>query len=283
MRNRLEIPTYDTMMNPLLQALRELGESGTIQEIDRKVIEIMELSEDQTSVLHNPQKGSQSEIEYRLAWTRTYLKKYGLLDNSKRGVWSLTQKGTETPMVDPHEVVKYVREVTQAEKASEVEDVEDDEPNKWQDQLLQALLAMPPDAFERLTQRLLREAGFIQVEVTGRSGDGGVDGKGIMRLGGMLSFRVIFQCKRYQGSVTASQVRDFRGAMIGRADKGIIFTTGSYTQSALNEATRDGAPTIDLIDGEKLVELLKDLELGVKTRTVEVEEISVDHDWFSHI
>jgi restriction system protein len=139
---------------------------------------------------------------------------------------------------------------------------------------------MVPSAFERLVQRLLRESGFIQVEVIGKSGDGGVDGKGIMRLGGLLSFHVIFQCKRYQGSVTVSQVRDFRGAMVGRADKGLLITTGNFTKGAMREATRDGAPAIDLIDGDLLIDKLKELGLGVKTEKIEIEQIAIDSDWF---
>jgi restriction system protein len=139
---------------------------------------------------------------------------------------------------------------------------------------------MEPSAFERLVQRLLRESGFTQVEVTGKSGDGGIDGKGIMRLGGLLSFHVIFQCKRYKGSVTVSQVRDFRGAMVGRADKGLLITTGNFTRDAEREATRDGAPAIDLIDGELLVDKLKELGLGVETKVITVEQMEIDHDWF---
>lgn len=150
----------------------------------------------------------------------------------------------------------------------------------WRDELLATLLDMDPAAFERLVQRLLREAGFIQVEVTGRSGDGGIDGKGIMRLGGLLSFHVLFQCKRYRGSVSANQVRDFRGAMVGRADKGLLITTGNFTRDAMQEATRDGADPIDLVDGDKLLDLLNDFGLGVETKRIEVEQITIDHDWF---
>jgi restriction system protein len=149
----------------------------------------------------------------------------------------------------------------------------------WREELLATLQEMDPSAFERLIQRMLREAGFIQVQVTGRTGDGGIDGNGIMRLAGMLSFHVIFQCKRYKGSVTVSQVRDFRGAMVGRADKGLLITTGNFTNDALKEATRDGAPAIDLIDGETLINRLKELDLGVKTEKVEVENVTVDREW----
>jgi restriction system protein len=142
---------------------------------------------------------------------------------------------------------------------------------------------MDPSAFERLVQRLLRESGFIQVEVTGRSGDGGIDGKGVIRLGGLLSFHVIFQCKRYRGSVSVSQLRDFRGAMVGRADKGLLITTGNFTRDAMREAVRDGAPAIDLIDGETLVDRLKELELGVKTELIQSEQVNIEREWFESI
>ena len=104
-----------------------------------------------------------------------------------------------------------------------------------------------------------------------------------MRLGSLLSFHVIFQCKKWQGSVSAGQVRDFRGAMVGRADKGLLITTGTFTKDAVREATRDGAPAIDLVDGEQFLDKLKELGLGIKTRKVEVEEIGVDHEWFGNI
>ena len=143
------------------------------------------------------------------------------------------------------------------------------------------LLAMSPAAFERLIQRMLRESGFTHVQVTGKSGDGGIDGIGIARVSGLLSFHVLFQCKRYQGAISPSQIRDFRGAMQGRTDKGLFITTGTFTREAIKEATRDGAPPIDLIDGEQLVQRLKDLGLGVRIQMV--ESIEVDPAWFAAI
>ena len=276
-----QIPTLGTFMNPVIQALRSLGGSGTIEEINNKASEIAGLSDEQLEVLHNPEKGGQTEVEYRLAWTRTYLKKYGVLENSSRGVWALTSEGRQRDRVDPRTVIRFVREQREAARAVSAEEglEETDEETTWRDELLDALLEMEPSAFERLVQRLLRESGFIQVEVTGRSGDGGIDGKGLMRLGGLLSFHVIFQCKRYRGSVTVAQVRDFRGAMVGRADKGLLITTGNFTKEAMSEATRDGAPALDLIDGDLLMDKLKELGLGVKTGKVEVERITVDRDW----
>lgn len=282
METNHKLPTFDQMMNPLLRALKELGGSGTIEEIYTKVTEDLNLSDEIVEVLHNPEKSSQTEVEYRLAWTRTYLKKYGLLENSTRGVWALTNQGRQTDQVNPNKVKRYVRDLDRKEReaADKIDLTEEEAELTWKEELLQTLLQMDPSAFERLVQRLLRESGFIQVEVTGKSGDGGVDGKGIMRLGGLLSFHVIFQCKRYKGSVTASQIRDFRGAMVGRADKGLLITTGNFTRDAEREATRDGAPAIDLIDGDLLADKLKELSLGIQTRLVTVEKIEVDHEWF---
>lgn len=280
----VKVPVFDALMNPVIQALKSLSGSGTIEEINNKASEIAGLSNEQIEVLHNPEKGGQTEVEYRLAWTRTYLKKYGVLENSSRGVWALTPKGRQLERVDPRAVKRYVQEQMREARAVSVGGLDEtDEEMIWRDGLLDALLEMEPSAFERLVQRLLRESGFIQVEVTGRSGDGGIDGKGIMRLGGLLSFHVIFQCKRYRGSVTVSQIRDFRGAMVGRADKGLLITTGNFTKDATREATRDGAPAIDLIDGDQLLDKLKELGLGVKTEKVEVEKVTVDRDWILSI
>ena len=281
------IPTYDALMNPLVQALKQLGGSATIEELNAKTAEIAGLTDEQLEILHNPSEGGRTEVEYRLAWSRTWLKRYGLLENSLRGVWSLTAKGNQIDKVDEREVVRAVRELIKqrrdAEKNREVEGDEELPENNWRDELWETLISISPSAFERLTQRILRESGFIQVEVTGRSGDGGIDGKGIVRLGGLLGFHVIFQCKKWQGSISAKEIRDFRGAMVGRADKGLFLTTGTFTKDAVREATRDGAPPIDLIDGEQFLDKLKELGLGVNVKRVEVEEISINHDWFTSL
>lgn len=275
---------FDELMNPVLVALKLLGGSGTNEEINDKVAEQVKIPSEQLEILHNPEKGGITEIEYRLMWTRTYLKKYGLIENSSRGVWSITPNGSSIDKVDEKKVVRSVREFAKKDKGISEED--GDEPNKqvvWQEELLEVMQKMAPTAFERLIQRVLRESGFVQVEVTGKSGDGGIDGHGILRLGGLLSFHVIFQAKRWKGSVGASQVRDFRGAMVGRADKGLLISTGSFTKDAIKEATRDGAPAIDLVDGDQLVDKLKLLSLGVQTKRIEIEQIAIDHNWFAHL
>ena len=278
-------------MNPLLNALHQLGGSGSNEEIAQKVEELSNLPEEIFNVPHNPEKSSQTEIEYRLAWARTYLKKYGILDNSERGIWIIVPEKREISEVNPQKVIKTVRSEIKKKKdlllkqetsSDENEEEITDETEPWRSVLYRLLTQeLSPEAFERLTKRILRESGFVQVKVTGRSGDGGIDGKGIMQFSGLLSFHVVFQCKKYQGSVSASNIRDFRGAMIGRADKGLFITTGTFTSSAVREATREGAPPIDLVDGDQLADKLKELGLGIKKEMV--EKVSVDEEWFKSI
>ena len=283
-RSTSSVPTFDAMLIPTLQALQILGGSGTTGEIYEQVAQILNL---QNEVLEIPHGNSTlSEVEYRLGWSRTYLKKYGLLQNSSRGVWSLLSTVNLNDL-DPKEIVKAVRDAEKSKGVPSdpitetVESIETLEELAWYQHLHKILLELEASAFERLIQRLLRESGFIQVQVTGKSGDGGIDGVGIARINGFLSFHVLFQCKRYQGSVTAGQIRDFRGGMQGRTDKGLLITTGTFTRDAIKEATRDGAPPIDLLDGEQLVQRLKELGLGV--RITMIESVEVDVGWFAKI
>ncbi len=283
------VPTYDKMLIPTLEALKQLGGSGSIDEINEKVYEIEKYNEETLETPHD-ENGVQTKVEYRLAWARTYLKKYGLLENSSRGIWALVDNEINTTELNPDEIVRYVREKTRKPKLEkpknpklqnkEVEDEIEDQLD-WKENLISVLLNIDPSAFERLCQRLLRESGFVQVEVSGKSGDGGIDGKGIVRINGFLSFHVFFQSKRYKGSVGSGDVRDFRGAMQGRADKGLFITTGNFTREAIKEATRDGAPPIDLIDGDQLCDKLKEFNLGVKTELI--EDITINPEWFDKI
>jgi restriction system protein len=276
-------------MNPLITALRDLGGSGSIEEIYEKVIEKLKLPEDVLSMLHDPEASNATEIQYRLAWARTYLKKCGILTNSSRGVWALAK--TDQTSVDTKDVIKVVRargRIPNAEK--KIQENEQpalgaetpEEAQGWRTKLYHILTTtISRSSFERLIQRLLRESGFVQVEVTGRTGDGGIDGKGIARIHGFMSFHVVFQCKRYQGIVSASHIRDFRGAMVGRADKGLFITTGTFSRDAVKEATRDGAPPIDLVDGDQLAEKLKQFNLGLHTEMI--EKVSADEAWFAKL
>jgi len=278
------VPSFDELLNPTLQALHALGGSGSNHEIVDQILSQLSLPDEVAEVPHG--QGSTTELEYRAAWARSYLKKVGLLENSERAVWALSSDGRKTQEVDARAVVREVQRQHREKRSSEstVEEPDlatDPEVLDWKDELVGILLEMDPIAFERLCQRLLREAGFIDVEVTRRSGDGGIDGFGTLRVGGLISFNVLFQSKRYSSNIGPDVVRDFRGAMIGRADKGLIITTGGFTRDARREATRDGAPPIDLIDGDLLADKLKELKLGVRTELV--ESVSIDQDWFQQI
>lgn len=285
------VPDHSQLQWPTIEAVRALGGSGSIDEIVEKVFEQQDFTDQQQRVLHGD--GPQTELAYRLAWARSYLKAMGLLINSRRGVWSLTEDGRsvtpeETSRLYADVVVRLREEQRAKRQARQVNESAlgedkpaDDEPD-WREQLLDVLMKIPPDAFERLSRRLLREAGFISAVVTGRSGDGGIDGLGIYRMS-LVSFPVFFQSKRYRGSVGPSAVRDFRGAMTGRGDKGLLITTGTFTGDAKAEATRDGAPPVDLIDGQRLCDLLKEYELGVRTETRVVEDVSIEKDFFKEL
>lgn len=278
---------YDDLFNPTLKAIKNLGDSGSVTEIEEEVIKILNLSEDAVNEIH---RESTTKLAYRLAWARNYLKRFGLLENSSRGIWALTEKGQKTREVDKEKVKKFVVNKDKEQKLEKTSKSKDsysptleDKPDEiveftWQDKLLETIKTISPSQFEKLCQRLLRELGFVNVEVTGKTNDGGIDGKGILRIGQVLSFHVVFQAKRYQGTVSSSVVRDFRGAMDGRAEKGLIMTTGSFSREARKEAQRDGAKQIDLIDGNEFAEILKELRLGVNVELV--EEVKILSDWF---
>jgi restriction system protein len=277
-------------MWPTLNALKAMGGSASNEELLAKIIELEHVPEDVASFIHLDNR--QTKLGYNLAWAKTYLKRVGAIENSNRGVWAITETGERLTEVEVEKVPSVVRrqdaerhrrdQTPTPEPTSEQAIASEAPPPEetWKDKVLVAMRAMSADAFERLSQRLLREAGFIKVEVTGRTGDGGIDGLGVLRVN-LLSFQVLFQCKKYQGTVGAGAVRDFRGAMIGRSDKGLIITTGTFSNDAKREATRDGAPAIDLIDGDQLCDLLKSLKLGVAIEMV--ERVVVDRDWFAKV
>lgn len=266
-------------INPVLTALEELGGSARPTEVCSYITEKLHLSEEELS---QQKKAGGSVFENHVAWARFYLAKTGYIDSSKYGVWKLTEKGRavqELSDIEITQIRRTVQEQTKAQKqqnengetAKNIAESEEDllEPetiSNYKEELLTLLLTLSPAGFERLCQRLLRESGFQQVTVTGRSGDGGIDGIGVLQVNPFVSFKVLFQCKRYAGTVGTPVIRDFRGAMMGRTDKGIIITTGNFTADAKKEAVRDGVPPIELVNGEDLIEMFEKLELGLTPR-----------------
>ena len=298
---------------PTLKAIKALGGSGSNREINQKVIELESYSEEIQNKPHA--NGSQTELEYKLAWARTMLKGYGALENIGHNVWRITSLGenltesdvdrsyhekrrqrrqrranqkVQAPNTDSNDFnsVTSIQGVQDSNRDSNDSNLvtsmsEDNESNdtnnsgNWKTGLLKTLQEkVSPSGFEKLIQRILRESGFVKVKVTGQVGDGGVDGVGILKVG-LLSFRVVFQCKRFSEPVTLHHIRDFRGAMQGRSEKGLFMTTGHFTSKAREEASRKGAPLIDLFDGDDICELINDLKLGCIK-----ESISINSSWF---
>lgn len=283
------------LYNPILQALRNLDGSGTNQEISSEVIKVMNLTDEQRAVLKD-----------RISWVRSNLKRAGLLENPSRAVWALTEEGRNADVIDPKKLVRTVQQMVKEERAQERKEQQKNDalpdngkpPEKalplvdaqdliaglsgWRDELSGLLHGMSPAAFERFFLRIFRKDGIEAVDVTGRSGDDMIEG--MMESGGFLSLRVSFRCIRGSRLISADEVQDFRRAVeVGGAHKGVLVTTGSFTQEAVREAGRGGASDIDLIDGEHLIDKLKELSLGVKTERVVVERVMIDREWFQSL
>ena len=290
MAEQLKLPKYDDLFTPTLEALTARGGSGSNEEIDEALIAAIGITQSHLDLTF-PKSGL-PVLPNRMAWARSWLKTAGFTANPRRGVWVLTEDGRAAIAKTNSELKQIVnaaykksvaaKKMDRAIDEGKLDQEIDDEVTGWSDLLLKRMQTIAPDAFERLCQRLLRESGFTRVEVSGKSGDGGIDGVGVLRIN-LISFQVLFQCKRWKGSVGSEVVRNFRGAMQGRADKGLIITTGNFTSDARKEATRDGAPAIDLIDGEALCDLMKDLSLGVCVREVRKEEVSLDEEFFTAV
>jgi len=279
-------PKFIRYFGPLVAAIKELGGSGRPDEVEDIIIRRMNIAESQQSELL---ASGASRLSNQIHWARHYMAKAGYLDSSVRGVWSLTESGWQLQDLTSQEALAIFKQVRQGlgndHSQTDTSHAENDVPStdepqvessNYRTEVTHLMMQISAAGFERLCQRLLRESGFERVTVTGRTGDGGIDGIGILQINRFVSFKVLFQCKKYADSVGASQVCDFRGAMMGRADKGLILTTGTFTTAARTEAMREGVPQIELVDGEKLIELFETLEFGLKPR----KTYDVDREFF---
>ena len=282
------IPKRDDLMDPIFQVLKQLGGSGSNDEIYDNVVDYLHLSDEVLAVSHNGSL-TQSEVAYQMAWSKTYLKKYGVLNNSTRGVWSITPEYKDVDHLDGHqiciELARRNRYEADQESVSIINDNPDDgdptnddvefpeELKPWRSKVEFILANMDPFGFERLCQRVLRECGFSEVIVTKKTADGGIDGVGKLKINGIFSFSIAFQCKRYAGQVSAGDIRDFRGSLSTDIEKGIMITTGSFSAPAKKEASASGKKQIDLVDGEEFINKLVQYEIGLKpVLTYEVDE-----------
>lgn len=283
-----QVPNYATLIEATFDALKQLGGSGRNDEINKKVYQILNVPDNVLEIVHTG-RASFSEIDYRLAWARTLLKNYGALINSARCVWVIAPEFSNIDKVSGEEVEKH-RNISKQAQGNTLEALDestfDDGMNNppteirtWRQRVFDILMKMDPYAFERLTQRVLRESGFTDVEVTKRTGDGGIDGYGKLKINGVISFNIAFQCKRYQGTVGAPEIRDFRGSLTRNIEKGLFVTTGTFSSAAKEEAANIGKQQIDLVDGEALLDMLAEYSIGLK----EVKDYEVDEEYFTKI
>lgn len=281
MVTKSSVPKYGKLVSVTYLALKDLGGSGKNDEINEKAAELLGLSDEVLEIPHL-NSTSLSEVNYRLAWARTVLKKFGAISNSARSVWTINPEYSNINEVDGEAIYKEHSKASAKKEKSLDEDNSDDVPDEvrpWRKKLYEVLVKMNPYAFERLTQRVLRECGFTQVEVTKKSGDGGIDGTGKLRINGIFSFNIAFQCKRYQGVVSSADIRDFRGSLTTNIEKGVFITTGSFSKAAIEEACSPGKQQIDFMDGEEFISKLAEFGIGVK----EVKDYEVDEAYFENI
>ncbi len=293
--SRTQGPQFVGWFAPLLEALRELGDSGRPKEVSARIAERLGVSDEE---LNATNKNGLSRFDNQVAWARFYLARAGLIDTSQRGVWTLTEEGRRT-MLDSQgalEVFQRVQRAIREEKVADPtlgplrfgSDIHDEaiqvdadseynpKESTFYSEMIHTLQALSPSGFEHPCKKLLREVGFEEVHVTGKSSDGGIDGFGILRTNPFVADRVLFQCKRYTKQVSPAYIREFRGAMANRVNRGIFLATSTFSAEARREASREGAAPIELVDLDALINLLEELGLGVTKRTV----LSVDAEFF---
>lgn len=270
-------------IKPVLSVLQNNGGAADSTGVIEQVIEQLGISDVE---LEETTSNGQSRIKNQINWARFYLFKAGLIDNSQRGIWRLTNEGLESKLSD-EDVLVLVKQVQENSRKTNPNDkkkentkidntlTEDEEHSL---ELISIIQKLSPSGFEKLCKRLLTEIGINEIQITGGAGDQGIDGKGIVKLNDVVSLNIVFQCKRYRETVSPHHVRDFRGAMQGRGEKGLIISTGRFTKEAKAEATRDGVAPIELIDGDRLVELFEKYKLGLKPVIV----YEIDQDFFKN-
>ena len=284
---KLKGPKFVQYFQPVIDGLRDLGSSAKPKEVYGWISEHHDIPK---AEIEGTTKGGQSKFENKVGWARFYLAKAGLIDTEQRGVWVLTEEGRKAnlshedaytmfrtihegfPRGDKSSEEAEVRSPTDDEDASAPDEKEYLNQDEIQERLVELLRSVSDKGFEELCARLLRHIGFENVKVTGQSGDQGIDGEGYLLINRFVCTKVMFQCKRYKNTVQPKEIRDFRGAIQGRAERGIFLTTGTFTKGAREEAARENAAAIELVDIDRLLELMIEEGLGVKeTKALTIE------------
>ena len=281
-------PQFVRFFWPLVRSLQKLGGSGTASEVIQMIVQDEKIPE---NIQLEKLKSGGLRVNNQIYFSRQYLLWAGYVTSSSRGVWTLTESGQSIKGMSQEDAIKIFKEQSAAhgpnankkktDKGVEGRDAEDEsdnpeviETNDYKKQALARVYGLSPKGFEHFCKRLLRESGFERVEVTGGPKDKGIDGEGLLKLNSFMSFRVVFQCKRYAEAVTSSHISTFRGSIPSSADKGILITTGYFTSDAIKMAQEKGLKPIELINGDQLVRLMEELQLGLRPTYL------VDDDFF---
>lgn len=292
-------PKFVSYFEAVLEALRELGSSARANEVIEWVAQNRDVPTDESERIT---KGGQTVFENRVHWARFYLVKAGLIDSTVRGLWVLTDKGRTTKLsaAESLELFRRLSQQFRTERKNKPEQTDsedalddsegDDAPvagvpgidsyiniSEIRQTLIKKLHDLSDIGFEHFCAAVLRHVGFENVIVTQRSHDRGVDGEGFLQINRFVKTKVMFQSKRYQGSVGSDRIQAFRGAIHGRAERGIVITTGTFTASAKSEAARENATPIELVDIDKLLDLLIEEKLGV----FESKALQIDDQFFA--
>jgi len=268
---------------PVLDALRALGGSAKPREITKWIGEKHNISEDILNERYA--KSGVLKFQNQVAWARQYLIWEELLESSKHGVWTITTKGLQTKLNEQqaHDIfLKWVKVFQDLRDKKNIDSVEKEietviqtqqelEPDSVENKikLIEILQTLSPVGFEHLCGRLLREYDFENIEITKKSHDGGIDGFATLKLNPFVNLSAFFQCKRYKGTVPIDQVQAFIGVMETNkrsVEKGLLITTGSFSKNAYE--IEKANIKLELIDGDKLVEMFEKVELGVKPKTI---------------
>jgi restriction system protein len=276
----LKVPGQEELIEPTFVALKNLGGSGSVDEIHDEVVKVLKLSDNQIQIMHSD---GRTKLHYNLAWARTYLKLYGAIDIKTRGIWVITSIFYDKKDIDKNDVILKVRNKRSSKNKTEPENeisfkITEANSYNWREKLITIIKEMNPYSFEEFTKLLLRYIGFEKLKVTQKSNDKGIDGYGIYKINGLVTYKVAFQCKRYTNTpISSSEIRDFRGSLSSEFDRGLFITTSTFSPSAREEAESSGKTLIELIDGENLIEKIAELEIGLKPKT----EYEIDFDFYN--
>lgn len=300
----MAIPDYESIMVPLLESANDQKEHR-VRDAYESLAQTFRLTEEEKRELLP--SGSDILFNNRVRWALVYLKKAGLIESKRRGVFKITQRGLDLlrdgpknidskflekypEFVEFRETSKKEDEMLSTEESTKVskqtpEESLENSYQKLRQELSQELLIRikdcSPEFFEKLVIELLIKMGYggsrkDAGKAIGKSGDGGIDG--IIKEDKLGLDVIYIQAKRWQGSVGSREIRDFVGSLVGqKANKGIFITTSGFTRDALNYVSTIPQKVI-LIDGRQLAQLMIDNDIGVsKTTSFEIKKIDSDY------